>query len=175
MTTTASGISTTTVTTDQQAPLGFQLFIPTASAGSTRDNEGPQTWTYVHNDAAAATPWAIGHVVIRDPSATTNDWYGLELAPATTHTPSVMVAGVVQHVIASGSYGFVLSKGVGLVLSGSAGVAVDSPFTTGGSAAGTVLVMADDTALANVSVIGHTATLIGAGVTGTVYLNCLGA
>ena len=169
MSTTASGIVATTVTTDQQAPLGFQL------EDWTTSGTGAQIWTYVHNDPAAAAPWAIGHVVIRDPSATTNDWYGLELAPASTHTPSVMVVGVAQHVIASGSYGFVLSKGVGLVLSGSAGVSVDTPFTTGGSAAGSVLDMADDTALANVSVIGHAATVIGASTTGTVYLNCLGS
>ena len=61
---------------------------------------------------------------------------------------------------------------MGLVLAGSAGVAVDSAFTTGGSAAGTVLVYADDTAGANIAVIGHTATAISGGATGTVYVNC---
>tara|TARA_R110002020_G_scaffold148705_4_gene324713 strand:+ start:2012 stop:2509 length:498 start_codon:yes stop_codon:yes gene_type:complete len=161
---TAAGISPTTVTTTQQAPLGFELTVPDG------DN-GLQEWVYVFNDEAS-TAFAIGNVIIKDPSATTFDFYGGIQAPDTAHTPAVMVLGVAQHPIAAGSYGFILRKGVGLVLAGSAGVAVDSAFTTGGSAAGTVLVYADDTAGANIAVIGHTATAISGGATGTVYVNC---
>ena len=50
--TTAAGISHTTVSTSQLAPLGFELEVPTA-------NQGVQVWLYVFNDEAA-TAFAVG-------------------------------------------------------------------------------------------------------------------
>ena len=44
--TTAAGISSTTVTTDQQAPLGFELVVPTA-------NGGEEVFIYVENDSGS--------------------------------------------------------------------------------------------------------------------------
>ena len=172
--TTAAGISTTTVSTDQLAPLGFELVVPASSGKDTNAGNGPQTWVYVFNDDPS-NAFAAGTIVYRDPSTATQDWFGATITPATTHQPQVMCLGVAQHAIAVGSYGFVLKRGVGLVLAGSAGVGEDSPFTSGGSAVGTALTWADDAAGAwgsNISVIGHAATAIGAGVTGTAYVNC---
>mgnify|MGYP003644461681 CR=1 FL=1 len=74
--TTAAGISVTTVSTDQLAPLGFQLTVPNS------DN-GHQLWTYVFNDEASAA-FAAGDIVQRDPSATTELMYGCVQAPAST-------------------------------------------------------------------------------------------
>mgnify|MGYP003154228155 CR=1 FL=1 len=162
------GVSVTDVHTTQQLPLGFEFNQP----ADTTNEYGDRTWVYVHNDPAAAAAWALGEVIIRDPSTITQDWFGGEKAPVTVHTPQVMCLGVAQHAIAAGSYGFILKKGIGTVLAGSAGVALDQAFTTGGSAAGTVLIFADDTAMANISVIGHTATAIGGGASGTAYINC---
>ena len=164
---TATGISTTTVTTDQQAPLGFELTVPTA-------NNGLQTWVYIFNDDAAAVTFVAGAVVYRDPSAATYDWYGATVTPVTVHQPKVMCIGVAQHSIAAGSYGFVLTQGVGLILSGSAGATVDEPFCTGGDEVGSVITYADDASAfsANIGVIGHAGTAIGADTTGTAYISC---
>ena len=162
---TAAGISVTTVTTTQQAPLGFVLTAPCATTDA-----GMCEWVYVFNDEAS-NAFAIGNAVVRDPSVTTQDWYGGIQAPATTHTPTVAVLGVAQHEIAAGSYGFILRKGVGTVLAGSAAITVDTAITTGGSAVGCVLDYADD-ATATIAVIGHVATTILATATGLAYINC---
>mgnify|MGYP003662162911 CR=1 FL=1 len=164
----AFGISITDVRTSAEgaaAPLGFEV-VQQASAGN-----GVQTWVYVFNDEAS-TDFAVGNIIYRDPSATTYDWYGGLIAPATDHQAKVMCLGVAQHVIAAGSFGFILKTGVGTILAGSGGLTVDAPFTSGGSAAGTALTHADGTAQENIGVIGHAATAIGAGATGTVWIDC---
>ena len=72
---TAAGISVTTVTTTQQAPLGFVLTAPCATTDA-----GMCEWVYVFNDEAS-NAFAIGNAVVRDPSVTTQDWYGGIQAP----------------------------------------------------------------------------------------------
>lgn len=161
------GISVTDVDTTQQLPLGFEYHQP---ADGTNEY-GERVWVYVFNDDPT-NPFAAGTIVYRDPSAATQDWFGATITPATNHQAQVMVIGVAQHAIAVGSYGFVLKKGVGTILAGSGGLTADTPFTTGGSAVGTALDYADDTAGANIGVIGHAATVIGAAATGTAYINC---
>jgi len=166
---TAVGIAFNTVTTDQQCPLGFELTIATA-------NNGNRIWIYVFNDDPT-NAFAEGTVVFRDPSAATQDFYGATITPASTSVATPFVIGVAQHAIAVGSYGFVLKKGVGKVLAGSAGLAADTQFTSGGSAVGTVLaVVADANAITDThsSVIGHGATVIGAAATGTAFISCAG-
>lgn len=171
----AMGIQVTDVDTTQKMPLGFQVRIPQAQndASATAD-QGDQIWTYVFNDEAS-TAFAAGDVVIRDPSAATQDMYGVIQSPATTHTPAHAVVGVAQHAIAAGSYGFVLSKGRGLISLGTADVTADTALTTGGSAAGSVLDYADDTDGAAIGVIAF--SLEAETGTGTLdaYINCLGA
>ena len=165
---TAAGISTSTVTTTAQAPLGFVLTAPNATA-----NAGMCEWVYVFNDDAAS--FTEGTAIYRDPSATTYDWYGGLLTTAVVSRPYVI--GIAQHTIAAGSYGFVMQKGVGSILAGSAGVAVDGEFTSGGSANGTALdVVADASAITDTysSSLGHAGTVIGAGAIGTAFINCVG-
>jgi len=168
---TAAGISPTTVTTTQQCPLGFVLTAPCSTADA-----GMCEWVYVFNDAAS-DDFAVGTIVFRDPSATTQDWYGALPTGSGTVVSRPYVIGVAQHAIPAGSYGFVLKRGVGLILSGSAGVAVDTEFTSGGDAIGAAVAVvadADATVDTHNAVIGHVATAIGASTTGTAFIDCAG-
>ena len=101
--TTAAGISATTVTTDQQAPLGFELVVPDG------DN-GEQVWIYVFNDEAA-TNFVVGTLIQRDLATATYD--GIVSTGAISPQ---RILGVAQHTIAAQSYGFILRKGIGQVL-----------------------------------------------------------
>ena len=164
----ASGISVTDVRTSAEgpaAPLGFEV-VKQAASGN-----GLQTWVYVFNDEASSA-FAVGNIIYRDPSATTYDFFGGLIAPATNHQAKVMCLGVAQHAIAAGSFGFILKRGVGTILAGSGGLTADTPFTSGGSAAGTALDYADGTSQENIGVIGHSATAIGAAATGTAFIDC---
>jgi|TARA_R100001440_G_scaffold8588_1_gene16339 hypothetical protein len=118
---TASGISATTVTTDQQAPLGFVLTVPDG------DN-GIQEWTYVK----AGAELLQGTVAMRKGATATR-----EVVVATTATaivPNVAIVGVAQHTIASGSYGFILSTGIGEVLADDGGNdQLNDPLVVGGT------------------------------------------
>ncbi|HIA01716.1 MAG TPA: hypothetical protein EYN66_07365 [Myxococcales bacterium] len=167
----ASGISVTDVQTQAAAPLGFEVVKAADAASDGTYPNGMQTWVYVFNDEAAAA-FAVGNIVYRDPSATTFGLFGGLRTPTAAHQPKVMCLGVAQHAIAAGSYGFILKQGAGQVLAGAAGVAVDSAFTTGGSVVGTALVWADDTAGANIGVIGHTTAVIAGGALGAVWVDC---
>ena len=170
--TTAAGIATTTVSTDQLAPLGFELTVPASSGKDTNAGNGPQTWVYVFNDEASDA-FAAGQIIYRLPASTTNDWFGGLIAPVTVHQPKATCLGVAQHVIAAGSYGFIFHQGVGLILAGGGGLTADTPFTPGGATTdGSALDYADGTSNENVAVIGHTATAINASVTGTAYITC---
>ena len=95
---TGAGISPTTVTTTQQAPLGFVLTVPDG------DN-GLQEWVYVQMTGGASV---VGGVVEHSTTP-----FGGAAGAATTTRASC--AGVSQHIIAQDSYGFVLRKGVGTV------------------------------------------------------------
>ena len=100
---TAVGISPTTVTTDQQAPLGFKLTVPNG-------DKGAQEWTYVKTSAELT----VGEVGCRIHNAAISDPYIVGVG--TVNTTRAAAVGVAQHTIASGSYGFVLSSGVGSVM-----------------------------------------------------------
>ena len=108
---TATGISTTTVTTDQQAPLGFELTVPTA-------NDGFQTWVYVYNDDAE---WSQGHVItmaVSETSGAHNRYHGILAIPMEEGTPTFLVLGVAQHTVGAAKYGFILKRGIGEVKAG---------------------------------------------------------
>lgn len=92
---TAAGISTSTVTTDQQAPLGFQLTVPNGDFGHA-------TYVYVK------TAGAITAGAICSQSGTATPFLVDETGAAVA---SNEVYGVAQVDIASGSYGFVIAKG----------------------------------------------------------------
>ena len=98
---TGVGIATDTVTTSQQAPLGFVLTVPDSTAGY-----GMQEWVYVKTSAE------LTKGIVAERAATTPFIVGEGVA-GTTRASCV---GVAQHTIASGSYGFILKTGVGNVL-----------------------------------------------------------
>lgn len=102
MSTSAAGIQFNTVTTDQQAPLGFELERPTP-------NNGSETWIYVFNDDAGA--FTQGMLIQRDAATATYD--GIISTGAVSPQ---RIMGVAQHTIAAASYGFILRKGIGQIL-----------------------------------------------------------
>ena len=105
---TGAGILPTTVTTaaqGPQAPLGFELTVPNG-------NNGFQTWVYVEAGAALEE----GIAVMRT-DATTE----YKCVVATALVPNIRIMGVAQHTIASGSFGFVLKRGLGEVQAGDTG------------------------------------------------------
>jgi|TARA_B100000085_G_scaffold246036_1_gene239561 hypothetical protein len=91
---TAAGITKDTVTTTQQAPLGFRLTVPDG------DN-GLQTWVYVKANGAISK----GALVAQATTAP----YVVDEAGA--NLEAVKVYGVAQSDIANGSYGFVIARG----------------------------------------------------------------
>ena len=105
---TAAGITTSTVTTDQQAPLGFVLTVPnTATTGDS--GYGMHEWVYVKTSEALGK----GEVGCRAIAAISAPYTVAQGDNTTTRAAAV---GVAQHDIASGSYGFILRSGVGTVL-----------------------------------------------------------
>ena len=99
---TAAGIATDTVTTTQQAPLGFILTVPDG------DN-GLQEWIYVYNDSGSEVPTAK---VATHKAATAN----YHIAAAGAINPAQAV-GLCVTPIPNGSYGFLLRKGIGTATS----------------------------------------------------------
>ena len=162
------------VDTTARFPLGYEVTLPATKSGTggVTNNAGPRTGVYVFNDAASAA-FAAGNIIYRDPSATTHDWYGGLLTPVDVHQPKVLVLGVAQHAIAAGSYGFILQKGVGTIMAGTAALTLDTAFTSGGADnVGRAIDYADAANQENVAVIGHTAAGIAGDATGTAYINC---
>tara|TARA_R110002012_G_C11301360_1_gene573375 strand:- start:66 stop:566 length:501 start_codon:yes stop_codon:yes gene_type:complete len=163
---TAAGISPTTVTTDAQAPLGFQLTVPDG------DN-GFQVWTYVNNDSATA--FAAGDICQRDPSQHTDRlMYGVEQVPSGTAVFALSIVGVAQHAIPAGSFGFILSKGKGLARTGTEDMTADTLFSSGGSTDGSCLIYADGT-IGAIEVGMSLEEKTGDPATFNAYINCLGA
>ena len=114
--TTAAGVAYDTVTNEttagadnasQLAPLGFQLLVPTA-------NEGDQIWTYVKTAGAVASG-QICQVI--DGAAQ----YEVGVVPSNVLTTKARCVGVAQHAIGDNGFGFILTKGLGTILSGSGG------------------------------------------------------
>jgi len=98
------GIDVTDVSTaanGAQLPLGFEYTQP---ADSTNDY-GERTWIYIE----AAGALAAGEIVMRSDGTTTAK--GVVTTGATI--PAIRCLGVAQHTIASGSFGFILKRGIG--------------------------------------------------------------
>ena len=97
---TGAGIATDTVTTTQQAPLGFELTVPDG------DN-GFQTWIYVYNDSGSGLTAAK----MQTRKAATANYH---VAEAGAINPCQAV-GVCVTAIPNLSYGFLLRKGIATV------------------------------------------------------------
>ena len=160
---TAAGISPTTVTTDQQCPLGFRLTVP-------QGDNGIAEYVYIKTAGAVAPGEIVGQSGVT-PYLGAVAGVGLE---------ANKIFGVAQVTIASGSYGFVLAKGYcpiisttstsvpaagAQIASGSAGVAAANNLSTGSLAA------------ANIGpqlTVGAADATIGAGFYGTAMIYCMG-
>ena len=151
--TTASGISSTTVTTDQQAPLGFELVVPDG------DN-GEKVFIYVYNDSGAAL--AVAKMQTR--KAGTANYH---VAEAGGINPAQAV-GVAHVEIPNLSYGFLVRKGITTV--DAAGAVTANK--------GLILVAAGEVtheAAATGSACGNTLAGKGGGAgTFTAFVNCQG-
>tara|TARA_R100000808_G_scaffold672_3_gene3340 strand:- start:9593 stop:10102 length:510 start_codon:yes stop_codon:yes gene_type:complete len=95
--------SATDATSGPQLPLGFEYHEP---ADGTNDY-GERVWVYIE----AGGDLAKGEIVMRANGATTAK--GVVTTGATI--PAIRCLGVAQHTIASGSFGFILKRGMGEV------------------------------------------------------------
>ena len=162
---TAAGISPTTVTTTQQMPLGFVLTVPDG-------DQGNQSWVYV-KAGEALTQYRI--CMFKDATSNYEVMLTTESGVSILETRARCV-GVAQHVIASGSYGFVLARGFGTIQAGTgSALATNTGITPGGAdvtTAGTALPFASS-AIGAACVIGHnTGAEIATSGTGEVYIDC---
>jgi hypothetical protein len=159
---TAFGGEITRVTTTQELPLGFQVTVPDGDFGM-------QKWTYVKAVGAAL---AIGDICNRDLLNITL-LYAVEPTGSGAVLGNMAVVGVAQHAIASGSFGFVLSKGKGLVKNGSANITTDNLITSGGDRVGAAIVFAGGVEECVIGIAMETENTND--TTFDAYLNCPGA
>ena len=119
------------VDTTARFPLGYEVTLPATKGGalSVTNDSGSQVWVYVYNDSGSEI--AANIAVMRKTETAYN------VLIAATSTEPRRIVGVSQHAIASGSYGFVLKKGVGTVTA-DATVTADLGMITDGSTAGNV-------------------------------------
>ena len=141
---TAAGIAFNTVTTDQQAPLGFELTQENGQAGL-------RVWVYIQMTGGDA---ALGDVIGRVPGATY-----LGVAGAATNT-KLSTLGVAQHSIPDASFGFILKSGQGSIKA-SAGVTAGTDLET--AATSSVINFAGGAGTSH-RVIGSSLVTAGAGV-----------
>jgi len=161
--TTAAGISVTTVSTDQLAPLGFRLTVP-------QGNNGNAEYVYVKT----AGPLAPGEIAMQSGVVP----YLCIISTATIEANKTY--GIAQVTIASGSYGFVLARGYCPIVSTNS----TSAPAVGAQIAADSAGLATDNALGNEAAVaanlGHQLTVgaadatIGAGTYGTAMIDCRG-
>lgn len=145
-----------------QAELGSTLLVNVT-------DKGTQTWVYILNEDSASL--TVGDVVMRN---TTSAEYRGVLATAGTLIHGLRVMGVTQHTIPSGSYGYILQRGLGTIQVGSgASVSDTEALTTGGVAAGSVIKFAAGTT-APACVFGVAVANISASGTGNAFFDCRG-
>jgi len=138
--TSAAGISSTTVTTSAQAPLGFELVVPDG------DN-GLKTYVYIK----AGAPISAGQLITRN-AVGGLPFEGAGSAAALTNPMSVL--GVAEVAIAANSYGFVCKSGVVAVVGDgtvNAGEPIVVSNTIGGMVKGLTGAGADTTAAIGVA------------------------
>lgn len=156
----AIGTGLTEVTTEQKAELGAMFEI--------RAPSGYQKWIYIKNESGGSYP--VGCAVARkDSQALQGVTVKLPISTSTAGHPFRAV-GVVQHVIADGSFGWVLREGPGLVLADTGGIAANTALTTGNAVAGAL----DSGAAVTTEALGWAHVAIAAAATGAAYVSCRG-
>ena len=153
--------TSTSVSATAEAELGSTL-------STSVTDRGPLTWVYVLNEGVDLT---AGDVAMRN---TTSTEFRVVIATAGTLIHALRVVGVAQHTIASGSYGYVLRRGLGTIQVGSGATVSDTEaLTTGGVAAGSVIKFAAGTT-APACIFGVAVAGISAGATGNAFFDCRG-
>jgi hypothetical protein len=164
------------ITTSTGAVAGGPQFANTSSetAVTVPAKSGEQVWVYVFNDDGA-NGFLPGQAIYRL-SSVTEAYFGGTRAPA-GGTPlwANRIIGVAQHAIPGGSYGWILKRGVGKILSGTSDLTADTAFVSGG--AGNVGSVKDATlGTDDGAVFGCSIALIDESVadTGLAWINCPG-
>jgi hypothetical protein len=160
---TAAGISPTTVTTTQQAPLGFRLTVP-------QGDNGLAEYVYIKTAGAVGPGEIVGQSGVVP-------YLGIVTA---ANLEANKTFGVSQVTIASGSYGFVLAKGYCPILSctSTSDPAAGNQITSTSAGIAAVNAMNSD-ALVGAN-LGHQLTVgavdatIGGGNYGTAMIYCTG-
>lgn len=124
---------------------------------------GPRIWKYVKN-TEASTAYAAGTVVM---NATTTTTPGQTLVAGTSVSVH-RVAGVAQHAIAAGMYGWILVSGLGLVLADTGGFTADTGLIPGNAVAG----RADDVSGATAAAFALALATTAATATGICRIAC---
>lgn len=122
-----------------------------------------ETWIFVKN--GGANPWAVGDIVGRRDGQTT---YDCDLVAVSS--PAMRVAGVAQHVIAAGYYGFVLREGLGEVLADTGAITANYALVVGNAVAG----RADDRAANTDHAFAFSTEAALATATATCHIYCIG-
>jgi len=160
--TTAAGLSVTTVSTTQQAPLGFELTVPTA-------NQGEQVWIYVQ--ANAPGPGLVAGTVCARGAGAAAATFDVIPAPVTTGVNGVV--GVCVTAIPDNSFGFIMKKGFCNVLAGSGTIDVDEAIIVGATTAGRADAVAGGGAGAAVQIgFGWATANAAAGNPALCYIHC---
>tara|TARA_R110000787_G_C13111454_1_gene413688 strand:- start:50 stop:526 length:477 start_codon:yes stop_codon:yes gene_type:complete len=157
------GISITDVSTAAdlaQVPLGFEYHEP----ADATNNYGERVWVYVEAGGALAA----GEVCMREDAGITS-----KVVVTTGAIAAVRCLGVAQHAIASGSFGFILKRGLGeiAVVDGDADQANDPLVTAAG---GRVDSTVDSGEEGNIVAFGTENAGSSAGDLLTAHINCLG-
>lgn len=163
------GSEVTKVGTTQRFPLGYLAQMPANGPDQTVDY-GAKTYRYIYNDSGATI--LAGRIVIR--KSVTATFNGL-MATAGTVFPKIRVLGVAETAIPTGSYGWVVCKGI---ITGKAGdgAAVAENVACGaggGTTDGTFLTSANSgTGAMGAFGLCLKATEIAATETGNIYIDC---
>jgi len=161
----AIGIGTgiTETSTTQLHDLGLEVEIRASTA--TAQGNGLQVWVYVQNGDVSS--FTAGMLIQRKASTTTK--IGAISIQGTLKAPQAYI-GVAQHTIAAGSYGWILKKGWGTILTDDTGVTANQSLIAGNNAAGSF----DSSATATTAALGFAPTAVGASTTGSAWINIPG-
>jgi len=155
------GISITDVATAADGaalPLGFEYHEPASG-----DDTGAKIWVYVEAGGALAA----GEVCMRVNASTTS-----KVVVTTGVIASVRCLGVAQHAIASGSFGFILKRGLGEIAAEDTGAdQANALLVTAAGGRVDLLAGGDEHALV---AFGTENAGSSAGDLLTAYINCLG-
>ena len=160
MSTTAAGIQYNTVSTTQQAPLGFILERPTA-------NQGTELWIYVQANGNLTA----GMVCSRGAGVAALTY---DVIPAPVITGVNGVVGIAVHAIPDNSFGFILKRGVCPVVAGTGTIDANEVLVVDSTDIGTAMRYTAGAATSLDSGFGWASADAAATATAICNINCVG-